>query len=126
MQGVTLEKAMATALSHGITPDGFAQGDDGRAWQWDRDYPVLLRTLELLEGLQASPAVQPRHPSAYWLKHRVENDLGVYVSQGTVILAWVLLGRKLERHPGGLPGAFLAVSRRDPTYKRWMYARNVA
>lgn len=121
----TLEQARELAEALGITPDGFGS-DQGRDWDWGRDYPMLLRVIETLEPIEASTNVQHGHPSAYWLKHQVENDLGEYVSQGAVILAWAFLGRRLERHPGDRPGAFIAVNRRDPTYKRWLFARNVA
>lgn len=121
METPSLEQLRELADRLGITPDGFGEGE--RHWDWATDYPVIIRVLAALEAVEATATVQHGHPSAYWVKHQVEHDLGEYVSQGAVILAWVALQRSLQRHPGERHGAFLAISKRCPIYRRWLFAR---
>lgn len=97
----SLEQVRELADRLGITPDGFGEGE--RHWDWATDYPVIIRVLAALEAVEATATVQHGHPSAYWVKHQVEHDLGEYVSQGAVILAWLTLKRSLQRHPGDSP-----------------------
>lgn len=110
------------AEQYGVTPDGFTRpGEAGRNWQWREDYPTLLEVLEALQPVESAGQAQVGHPSAYWVKHQVENDLDRYVSQGMVTLAWLMLGRPLLQYPDGRSGAFLAISKRDATYRRWVF-----
>ena len=105
----TLNEILEMAHKHGVVPNGFIYHPlDPAKYQrcyidpdeFKRDEPTLeevqlcrawIRTQKLTKK------IQPANGTSYGYKHRVENDCGVYISNGAFIVAAYLERVKVRR-----------------------------
>jgi hypothetical protein len=62
--------------------------------------------------LRAVPRIKTPSQPSYFCKHRIERQVGTYVSEGVLLCACLHVGIAMRRYPAGR-GALLAIPKRE-------------
>lgn len=86
------------------------------AWvEGETNKSALNVALNVMSGIKKGEANKAH--TAYWVKHQIEYESGLYISENTALLAWKYFNLPINKR-----GDFLFV-RSDPLLKKWITRR---